>query len=80
MEQNNKPYEPYGYVALKDLKQMIEQIEPDIGAEGKITFEYFMMRFFPKMMDNIEKEMQRQHTLGFIEGLSQNENGNQGNN
>lgn len=71
----------YGTVKLSRIKAAIKQIEehyenaPERIDDIEVTFEYLVGSFFPKIIDNINAEMNRQHTLGFIEGVnSVNEN------
>lgn len=73
--------ETYGTVKLSRIKAAIKQIEehyenaPERIDDIEVTFEYLVGSFFPKIIDNINAEMSRQHTLGFIEGVnSVNEN------
>lgn len=69
VETNNS----YGCVSLATLKAAIKQIEkhntaklPD--ADINITFEYLIGSFFPTITNNIQNEMKRQYTLGYIAG------------
>ena len=65
----------YGTVKLSRVKAAIKQIEehyqdcPERLDDVDVTFEYLVGSFFPKIIDNINAEMNKQHTLGFIEGV-----------
>lgn len=39
----------------------------------EITFEFIVGSCFPNIMKNIKKEMRRQYTLGYAEGLKRGE-------
>lgn len=66
----------YGTVKLSRIKAAIKQIEehyqdcPERLDDVDVTFEYLVGSFFPKIIDNINAEINRQHTLGFIEGVN----------
>lgn len=66
----------YGTVKLSSVKAAIKQIEehyqdcPERLDDVDVTFEYLVGSFFPKIIDNINAEMNKQHTLGFIEGVN----------
>lgn len=67
------PEESYGKVPYVKVKNALEQIKKDLSdvpeKEIDITFEYLVGSFFPEIMTNINEEMRRQHTLGYMEGL-----------
>ena len=47
-----------------------------IAKKGKLKelrFELVVGSLFPNIMDNIKEEMRRQHALGYMEGLKENE-------
>ena len=74
-------YQTYGTVKLARVKAAIAQIEEhykDFSQEEidniDITFEYLVGSFFPTILENIDKEVSRQHAKGFAEGLQEGMN------
>lgn len=69
--------ETYGTVKLSKVKAAIKQIEehyadcPEKIDDIDVTFEYLVGSFFPTILENIDKEVNRQHALGYIEGLKE---------
>lgn len=69
--------ESYGKVKLSRVKTAIKQIEehyqdcPERLEEVEITFEYLIGSFFPKIVENIQKEMNRQYTLGYLQRVNE---------
>jgi chromosome segregation and condensation protein ScpB len=69
--------ESYGKVKLSTVKAAIKQIEehyqdcPERLEEVEITFEYLVGSFFPKIVENIQKEMKRQYTLGYLQRVNE---------
>ena len=67
----------YGKVKLSTVKAAIKQIEehyqdcPERLEDVEITFEYLVGSFFPKIIENIQKEMNRQHTLGYLQRVNE---------
>jgi len=64
---------PYGSVKLTTLKKAIKQLEETYQGwlpeeEIEISFEYLIGSFFPSIMKNIENEVNRQYTLGYLAG------------
>lgn len=39
----------------------------------EVSFEFLVGSCFPKALQNIKEEMRRQYTLGYTEGLKENE-------
>ena len=39
----------------------------------EVSFEFLIGSCFPKALQNIKEEMRRQYTLGYTEGLKENE-------
>ena len=71
-------YKTYGTVKLGRVKAAMAQIEEhykDLTEEElndiDITFEYLVGSFFPTILENIDKEMNRQHAKGFADGLQE---------
>ena len=69
-------YQTYGTVKLARVKAAIAQIEEHYKDYSKeeinnidITFEYLVGSFFPTILENINKEVSRQHAIGYAEGL-----------
>ena len=69
--------ESYGKVKLSTVKAAIKQIEehykdcPERLEDVEITFEYLVGSFFPKIIENIQKEMNKQYTLGYIQRVNE---------
>lgn len=69
--------ESYGKVKLSTVKAAIKQIEehykdcPERLEDVEITFEYLVGSFFPKIVENIQKEMNKQYTLGYLQRVNE---------
>lgn len=67
----------YGTVKLTTVKAAIKQIEehytdcPERLDEVEITFEYLVGSFFPKILENMDKEFNLQYTKGYMQGLQE---------
>ena len=65
--------ESYGtvpFVKVVAALKKVEEFYPDKPIEDiDITFEFLIGSFFPEVLNNINKEMERQHTLGYKAGL-----------
>lgn len=65
----------YGSVKFKKVEAALDQIRqhytdsPERLEDVNITFEYLIGSFFPKIMENINKQFNQQYTLGYIAGL-----------
>lgn len=61
-------------VKLTRLKKIIESLEKVFESSGvskedaDVSFEYIIASCFPTCFENIQKELQHQYTLGYIEG------------
>ena len=68
----------YGSVPYVSVKAALKQIEehyadaPERLNDVSITFEYLVGSFFPKIIENINKAMNEQYTLGYIQGRKEN--------
>jgi hypothetical protein len=51
----------------------IDKIVKD-GNIKEVSFEFLIGSCFPKALQNIKEEMRRQYTLGYTEGLKENNN------
>ena len=69
--------ESYGKVKLSTVKAAIKQIEehyqdcPERLEDVEITFEYLVGSFFPKIVENIQKQMNQQYTLGYLQRINE---------
>lgn len=69
--------ETYGTVKLAKVKAAIKQIEehyteyPDMIDNIDITFEYLVGSFFPTILENIDNELNKQYTKGYMQGLQE---------
>ena len=67
----------YGTVKLSKVKAAIAQIEehyqdcPERLEDVEVTFEYLVGSFFPKIIENIQAEMNRQHTAGYLQRIEE---------
>ena len=57
-----------------DAKKLhkIDKIIKDTNMK-EVSFEFLVGSCFPKALQNIKDEMRRQYTLGYTEGLKENE-------
>lgn len=66
----------YGSVKLSVVKAAIAQIEqhyiehPERLEDVEVTFEYLIGSFFPRIVDNINIQMNHQYTAGYLQGLA----------
>jgi hypothetical protein len=73
----------YGTVKRSTVKAAIAQIEehyqecPERLEDVEVTFEYLIGSFFPKIVENINETMNKQYTLGYIQGLRDGKEGHQ---
>lgn len=51
----------------------IDKIVKDTNMK-EVSFEFLVGSCFPKALQNIKEEMRRQYTLGYTEGLKENNN------
>ena len=60
-----------------DAKKLhkIDKIVKDTNMK-EVSFEFLVGSCFPKALQNIKDEMRRQYTLGYTEGLKENEKQN----
>ncbi len=60
-----------------DAKKLhkIDKIVKDTNMK-EVSFEFLVGSCFPKALQNIKEEMRRQYTLGYTEGLKENEKQN----
>lgn len=58
-----------------DAKKLhkIDKIVKDTNMK-EVSFEFLVGSCFPKALQNIKEEMRRQYTLGYTEGLKENNN------
>lgn len=65
------------YRMIDDLKveavklHKIDKIVKDTNMK-EVSFEFLVGSCFPKALQNIKEEMRRQYTLGYTEGLKEN--------
>lgn len=55
------------YSKLKAMIKALNKTKPK--DDDDITFEFIIGSLFPDILDNIKKEMMRQHAMGYAEGL-----------
>jgi hypothetical protein len=61
-------------VYLSDLEKLVERTKKHVGEENvEISFEYILTALFPTSWNNIQAELSRQYTLGYIQGQKEME-------
>ena len=56
-------------VHISDLERMVNKFKTNTDLEDcELSFEFILNCFFPTVWNNIQKEMSRQYTLGYIAG------------
>ena len=56
-------------IKLSDVEKMVNTIKRDCGdADVELTFEFILTAFFPNCWNNIQTALNRQYTLGYIDG------------
>lgn len=66
-----------GTVKLSKVKAAMAQIEehyqdcPERLEDIEVTFEYLVGSFFPKIIENIQTEMNRQYTAGYLQRVNE---------
>lgn len=61
------------FITLGRLRKLTNSLK-DKSDDTKLTFEFMMMSLFPRAWSNIQEEMNRQHTHGYMQGLQDAEN------
>ena len=57
------------YVYISDLERLAQKIREVVGIEDtEISFEFIIASLFPTSWKNIQEEMSRQYTKGYIQG------------
>lgn len=73
MEEKNVEL-PIPNIRVSDVKRMIDNIKQQVGEEDtELSFEFIMTAFFPTAWYNIQSELRRQYTLGYIAGYGAEE-------
>lgn len=61
-------------VYLSDLEKLVERTKRHVGEENaEISFEFIIAALFPTSWNNIQAELSRQYTLGYIQGQKDSE-------
>ena len=56
-------------VYIGDLERLAQKIRSVVGAENaEVNFEFIIASLFPTSWKNIQEEMNRQYTKGYIQG------------
>ena len=65
-------------ITFEDIKKLLIEEHyqdcPERLEDVEVTFEYLVGSFFPKIMDNIKAEINRQYTLGYVQGFEEGKN------
>lgn len=65
-------------VYVSDLERLAQKIRGVVGAENaEVSFEFIIASLFPTSWKNIQEEMNRQYTKGYIQGRLDKEKENQ---
>lgn len=61
-------------VKLSDVERILASVRRNTDQDDvDLSFEFILMSFFPVCWENIQRELNRQYTLGFIAGSDQKE-------
>lgn len=61
-------------VYLSDLEKLVNKIRQATDANPEISFEFIVASLFPTSWKNIQADLNRQYTLGYIQGQMDQEN------
>jgi hypothetical protein len=65
-------------VYISDLERLAQKIRGVVGTEDtEVSFEFIIASLFPTSWKNIQEEMNRQYTKGYIQGRLDKERENQ---
>ena len=58
-------------IAVADLEKLANRIKQVTGSDqAEVSFEMVIASFFPTSWSNIQKELNRQYTMGYIAGYN----------
>lgn len=61
-------------IKLSDAEKVLASVRRNTDQDDvDLSFEFILMSFFPVCWENIQQELKRQYTLGFIAGNKQKE-------
>lgn len=61
-------------IKLSDAEKVLASVRRNTDQDDvDLSFEFILMSFFPVCWENIQRELNRQYTLGFIAGNKQKE-------
>ena len=58
-------------VKLSVIERMVTSLKKDSDEDLDLNFEFVLTALFPTCWQNIQKEMSRQYTMGFIAGVKE---------
>lgn len=73
-EENNEIDQSYGTVPYRKVERALQQLASVAAKTGhsldeiQISFEYLIGSFFPEVVENINTEMNKQYTRGYLDG------------
>ena len=59
-------------VKLSTIERMIKTLKKETGEDIELNLEFVLTALFPNCWNNIQKEMSRQYTMGFIAATREN--------
>lgn len=58
-------------IPLEQFRRALDKIENEVGDGATLSFEFFMASFFPDIFTNIQNELKRQYTLGYMSRIQE---------
>lgn len=59
-------------VKLSTIERMVKTLKKETSEDIELNLEFVLTALFPNCWNNIQKEMSRQYTMGFIAGTRDN--------
>lgn len=59
-------------VKLSTIERMVKTLKKETSEDIALNLEFVLTALFPKCWNNIQNEMSRQYTMGFIAGTREN--------
>lgn len=55
-------------IRLSDVERMVNSIKKNTNEDVELSLEFILTAFFPNCWNNMQSALNRQYTLGYIEG------------